>query len=106
MQHKILVAASTALLATAFAGQAQSAIKCKGPYQVIKGHGQLATPYCGDNYLAQIARAHYGWKVSSRAVRNNPNLKERICLHIGHDIRVADICAGLRQEDFDGGGGK
>ena len=84
---------------------AHSAIRCKGAYQVIQG-SLHATPFCGDNYLAEVARKSYGWKVSSRAVRNDPYLKKKLCLHFGHDIRVSNICAGLRQEDYGGGAGQ
>lgn len=73
-------------------------IVCKGPYQVIRGHGELATPYCEDNYLAAVAREH-GMAVSNRAVRENPILKSEICRVIGFDSRVSSICIGHMNED-------
>ena len=81
-----------------------AAIKCDGPFQLIKGVGPHATPYCEDNFLARIARRTYGWKVSNRAIRNNPNLKARVCRQIGHDYRLTDICANHRPGSSRGGG--
>jgi len=83
--------ASIVLLMTASLS-ASAAIKCNGQFQIIKGHGQISTPYCEDNYLAAIARS-YGWKVSDRAIRQNPNLKAKVCRHIGHDSRVRILCS-------------
>ncbi len=99
--RSVLAAASAILaagLATFAAPQAEAKIRCDGAYQIIKGHGQIATPYCGDNYLGQVARG-YGIRVSNSEIRNNPNRKAEICRHIGHDIRVQDICAGLRDDN-------
>ncbi len=70
---------------------AAAAIRCSGQFQIIRGQGKISTPYCEDNFLAMIARS-YGWKVSNRAVRQNPGLKARICRHIGHDARLRIIC--------------
>ena len=103
MTKTLLATAAASSLLAMIAAPANAAIRCNGAYQVIKGHGEIATPYCGDNYLAQVARSSYGYRVSNRAVRQNPYLKEKLCLHFGHDIRVSDICAGLRQEDYDDG---
>lgn len=87
----------TALAAVSMTSSpADAKIRCNGPYQVIKGIGEQATPYCEDNYLAGIARS-YGMRVSDKALRNNPHLKEEACLLVGHDTRVQNICA---QFDF------
>ena len=81
-----------------FAGiPAEAKIRCHGPFQVIRGAGQHATPWCEDNYLARIARS-YGWRVSNRAVRQNPELKARICRQIGHDSRLIQICSDHRPD--------
>jgi len=72
---------------------AEAKIRCQGPFQMIRGVGLHASPYCEDNYLARIARS-YGWKVGNRSVRNNPELKARICRQIGHDSRLIEICSG------------
>lgn len=89
--------AVTAAVIAAAAGPVQAKIRCDGAYQIVKGHGHIATPYCGDNYLGQVARG-YGIRVSNREIRQNPNRKAEICRHIGHDTRVQDICAGLRDD--------
>lgn len=65
-------------------------IVCKESYQVVRGQ-EIATPYCADNYLAQVARL-YGMRVSNAEVRSNPNRKREVCRFIGHDIRVSDNC--------------
>ena len=82
--------------ALCFAGPAVARIRCQGSFQVT-ANGNIATPFCADNYLAQVARS-YGTRVSDEAIRQNPILKERVCRFIGHDIRVEDICAGLLPE--------
>ena len=81
------------------APQAQ-AIECRGRYQIISGN-PLSTPYCEDNYLAQVARS-YGSRVSARQIRNNPNKKAEVCRFMGFDNRVSDICAGFRDDGVRG----
>jgi len=76
---------------------AHAAIRCEGPYQLVRGQGKIATPYCEDGFLAAVARG-YGMKVSGNAIRHNPHKKDDACRLAGHDIRVADICAGHRDE--------
>lgn len=83
------LAISLPLLATATPAAAK--IRCDGAYQIVNG-SLIATPYCGDNYLAQVASS-YGSRVSARAIRNNPSTKEQVCRLVGHDTRVQDICA-------------
>ena len=78
--------------------QAQAGIKCSGEYQVIRGQGQIATPYCEDQYLARVARG-YGIRVSASAIRQSPSRKEEVCRVIGHDGRVASICHNYRSDD-------
>ncbi len=90
---RAVIAVAVLTFSIALAAPADAKIRCKGPFQVIKGVGQHVTPYCEDKYLARIARS-YGWKVGNRSVRNNPSLKARICRHIGHDNRLIGICSG------------
>jgi len=71
-----------------------AAIDCKGPYQIVQGQ-QIATPYCEDNYLARVAR-EYGVRVSDREIRQNPNKKQEVCMFMGFDPRVSQICEGYR----------
>ena len=97
----ILFAATAGILFQLFAGTpettayAGSKLRCEGPYQIIKGQGKIATPYCEDGYLAQVARG-YGMNVSANSIRYNPHKKDDACRLVGHDIRVSDICAGHR----------
>lgn len=99
----LAAAIAVAMSASTFApAPAEARIQCDGPYQIIQGNHH-ATPYCGDNYLAKVAHS-YGSKVSARAIRNNPSVKQEICIWIGHDNRVADICAGYRHDN--GGRGR
>ncbi len=99
-----LMAVAVLSFSFAVSAPADAKIRCKGPFQIIKGVGHHATPYCQDNYLARIARS-YGWKVGNRSVRNNPSLKARICRQIGHDNRLIAICSnsfvdGARHGNF------
>lgn len=86
----VLIMANAGIAMTA--GPAGAEIHCKGPEQVIRGHGTLRTPYCEDGYLAQVAR-EYGVKASAREIRENPNTKEKICRFIGDDVRVRSTCS-------------
>ena len=94
-----MLAAACAIFAgsTMLATPASAKIRCNGPWQITRD-GQIATPYCGDNYLARVANG-YGSRVTARMIRQNPNKKAEICQWIGHDIRVQDICAGFRNDD-------
>ncbi len=97
IKRRFTILGSVALLVMSVAvapAEAASKIKCNGPWQVIKSAGKIATPYCGDGYLARVARG-YGVKVSANAIRRNPNRKREVCQFIGHDIRVSEICAGF-----------
>ncbi len=97
IKRRLTILGSVALLVMSVAvapAAAASKIKCNGPWQLIKGAGEIATPYCGDGYLARVARS-YGVKVSANAIRWNPDRKREVCQFIGHDIRISDICAGF-----------
>ena len=74
------------------------AINCEGNFQVQRSGERIATPYCEDNYLAQVAR-EYGARVSAHEVRWNPSEKARLCRFIGYDIRVKDTCAPYIDDD-------
>ncbi len=90
-------AAGIAILSGVGASPAH-AIKCEDEFQ-ITSRGLVATPFCEANYLAHVARS-YGFRVSSRMLRRNPNQKREVCYFIGHDIRVQDICAGFQDSPF------
>lgn len=77
-------------------------IKCFNGFQLVQG-SYLATPYCQDALVAQVARA-YGIRTSAYAIRENPNHKRHVCRLIGRDIRVQESCLtvspGVRGRGF------
>lgn len=85
------------LLAFLFATPA-SAIQCVKDTQVVNGQ-LIHSPYCADEYLAQVARG-YGIKVTSSQLRNNPNLKKNVCRTVFTDIRVSLICEAAGIPDY------
>lgn len=70
--------------------QAEAKIRCSKGYQTVGGN-QLATPYCQDEYLAQVAR-EYGMRASGARIRNSPQYKLEVCRLVGRDIRVSNNC--------------
>lgn len=82
--------ACAALFAAAMWSEPAAAIECRGGFQVVQGN-LLATPYCQDALLANVAR-QYGFKTSAAAIRENPNHKREICRFVGRDIRVQENC--------------
>jgi hypothetical protein len=92
----VLPAAAATLICVGWATPAL-AINCNGPWQMVSGQ-QIATPYCEDNYLGQIARAA-GLRVSNLEMRQNPNKKGEVCRFVGHDNRVRDICWNYLDQD-------
>jgi hypothetical protein len=82
--------AMSAVAGVVLAGPAEAAIKCVNGSQVVQGN-LLATPYCQDKLLADVART-YGMKVSFAEIRNNPNTKRYVCSFVGRDIRVHQTC--------------
>ncbi len=104
INRRLSLAGTFTAVMLAIATSADAGIKCNGPWQVVAG-SEIATPYCGDEYLAQVARS-YGIRVSGRTIRRSYSTKSEICQFIGHDYRISDICIGFRYE-YDGGrGGK
>lgn len=99
---KPYVLGALAFAGLAFANPAEAAIRCDGPWQIVSGQ-RISTPYCGDTYLARVAR-EYGMRVSARAVRNSTSVKQEVCRLVGHDNRVHDVCIGyLDERDNDRG---
>jgi hypothetical protein len=78
------------LLAVAGGNSAEAGIRCNNGYQIVNG-SQIATPYCQDNLVAQVAR-QYGFKASEAEVRNNPNYKRELCRFVGRDNRLTTAC--------------
>lgn len=87
---RIPIIAAVAAFVAIGAAPAEAKIRCHEGFQNVSG-AQLATPYCQDLYVAQVART-YGIKVSDEAVRNNPSVKRNVCQMIGRDNRVHIAC--------------
>lgn len=77
-------------LMTLSAGPADARIRCVEGNQIVNG-SPIATPYCQDELVAQVAR-EYGMRVSGAAIRNNPNFKRNVCQFVGQDNRVHIAC--------------
>ena len=78
------------LLAAAVAAGPAAAITCHNGSQQVQGNW-IATPYCQDLYLAQVARER-GYPAALDKIRNNPNYKKELCRSVFTDIRVTDTC--------------
>ena len=78
------------VVAAFLAAPASAAIKCKRGNQFVGGQW-IATPYCQDQQLAQVAR-EYGIPASAAKIRNNPNFKMEVCRTVFNDIRVKITC--------------
>jgi hypothetical protein len=85
----------------AFASAAAAKIRCDGRYQIMRGGDEIATPFCEDQFLAEVAQRAYGVSTSARAVRASIHEKERVCWVVGHDARVDDICLEFLREGRD-----
>ena len=96
-----ICAIGAAIALTAAGTMPAHAITCRGSVQINKTT-QIITPYCEHEEMAQIART-YGIKTTGKRLRNNVNHKQRVCEFIGHDVRLASVCSGLRREDRGGG---
>ncbi len=92
LANGLILAGLAATVTMAVSAEAHAGIKCSGQFQVIRGNGQIATPYCEDEYLARVARG-YGARVSGAAIRRSTSRKHEICRFVGHDSRVSGICA-------------
>lgn len=95
--HKSLFPAAAFFALAAIAALPAKAIDCQGNFQVQRGGQTIATPYCEDNYLAQVAR-EYGMTTSAAAIRNNPTAKQKACRFVGDDNRVRDTCQPYRPD--------
>jgi hypothetical protein len=84
------LAACAVPLLTLASVPAEARIKCVKGFQIVNG-SPIATPYCQDELVAQVAREH-GMKVSAAKVRDNPNYKRNVCQFVGRDIRIYQAC--------------
>ena len=89
--YKVVALAGWAIAFVVWSANAEAHIVCHDGFQVVNGR-EISTPYCNDNYVAEVARKH-GMHVADEAVRNNPSLKNQICRFVGSDIRIEDYCA-------------
>ncbi len=91
MSGQLRFAARVAGLAAlaALAGPA-AAITCRDGTQNVQS-SWMATPYCQDVLLAQVAHEN-GFPASVEKIRNNPQFKKELCRGVFTDIRVTDTC--------------
>lgn len=87
---RFAIVAGATLVASLHVGPAEARIACRAGYQSVNG-APIATPYCQDQYVAEVAHT-YGIHVSADAIRNNPNLKRNVCQTIGRDNRIYIAC--------------
>jgi hypothetical protein len=90
MRKAIAASAGCVIALTLTSMAAEARIICKENYQVVDGQ-EISTPYCNDNYLAAVARRR-GMKVTNEEVRNDPSVKEEVCLLIGRNQSVKEYC--------------
>lgn len=91
MSKQLKFATPVAALAAAVAlASPAAAISCRNGTQLVQGTW-LATPYCQDLLLAQVAH-EWGFPASVEKIRNNPNYKKELCRSVFTDIRVTDTC--------------
>jgi hypothetical protein len=90
--------AATVLLATVMVAAAHAPatarIVCDGGFQIVRGQ-PIATLYCAEENLAQVAQS-YGMHVSVEALRRSESTKASVCRSIGHDNRVRSVCLPYR----------
>lgn len=67
------------------------AIQCRGNFQVQANGNHIATPYCQDNYLAEVAR-EYNITTCADCIRSSLTEKNSVCSLLRFDIRVQDSC--------------
>ena len=80
---------------------AQAKVHCQGAYQMIRGVGLHATPYCEIKNLYKVARGGYGITTSFAKLRSNVSERREVCQAIGHDARVYSTCIPYRNEGGD-----
>ncbi len=86
-----------ALLLMAASAAPASALQCRGAmaYNSAAG-GYISHSICEDRLIAQVSGYAYKGK---NGVKQNPNTKKDACMFAGSDIRISNLCAGLRPED-------
>jgi hypothetical protein len=74
---------------------AAAAFRCNKGFQNVQG-SEIATPYCQDEYLAEVAR-EYGIRTSGARIRRDWGHKRQVCRLIGQDIRIQNACVGEQE---------
>jgi len=87
---------AAAIVLLVAAAPAEARIVCHDGYQQNSG-GEVQTPYCQEEYLAQVAREH-GMKVSGAQLRASYGLEREACQLSLNDIRVAEFCNPFRPD--------
>ncbi|MEW5963777.1 MAG: hypothetical protein AB1749_09460 [Pseudomonadota bacterium] len=77
---------------------AAAAIRCNKGFQLVQG-SEISTPYCQDEYLAEVAR-EYGIRTSGARIRSDWGHKRQVCRLIGQDIRIQNAC--ISEQDYRG----
>ena len=80
----------TLTLAAIIIATPAGAIDCSEGNQRVEGN-LISTPYCQDEYLAEVAR-DYGIDATGSKIRNDPNYKKEVCRTVYTDIRVQLNC--------------
>jgi len=88
-QFLAIIMAAVASVATA-AGPAGAAIRCDGEFQ-INSQGEFSSLYCQEDNLAKVARSR-GLEVTAAQIRASESVLQHVCLQIGGDISVTQIC--------------
>lgn len=90
--QRVSLAAGAAIVSATivFALPADAKIRCSDGYQAVSG-SHVSTPYCQDEYVAQVAR-EYGVRTSGAQIRGNPQHKLDVCRLVGRDNRVSQAC--------------
>lgn len=91
----IAIAGLGALQAT---DPAVAAIRCNKGFQLVQG-SEISTPYCQDEYLAEVAR-EFGIRTSGARIRRDWSHKRQVCRLIGQDIRIQNAC--ISEQDYRG----
>jgi len=91
-----LAAVAAALVVSFSAPPAEARIVCREGMQLVQGQ-YLATPYCQDALVAEIARQN-GFKVSDHEIRWNYGRKMEICRVIGRNNRISSACIDAFQQ--------
>jgi hypothetical protein len=76
------------------------AIECDGNFQVQANGNHIATPYCQDNHLAQVAR-EYNITTHADRIRSSLTEKNSVCGVLRFDIRVQSSCIPGGSTGFD-----